>query len=36
MKNKTKKILDCILWMLGIIALALLTWGIIQSFVGNG
>jgi len=31
MKKKTKKILDSILWVLGIIALALLIWGIIKT-----
>jgi len=33
MKNKTRKILDGILWILGIIAIALLVYGIIKTLI---
>jgi len=33
MKKRTKKKLDLILWILGLIAMALLVWGIISSLI---
>jgi len=33
MKKKTKKKLDLVLWILGLIAMALLVWGIISSLI---
>jgi len=33
MKKRTKKKLDLILWVLGLIAMALLVWGIISSLI---
>ena len=36
MKKQTKKILDSILWILGIIAITLLIWGIIKILFNGG
>lgn len=33
MKDKTKQKLDAVLWILGIIALGLLVYGIIKTFI---
>jgi len=33
MKKKTKKLLDSILWILGLIAMGLLIYGIIKVFI---
>ncbi len=33
MKKKTKKKLDLILWVLGLIAMALLVWGIVDILI---
>ncbi len=33
MKKKTKQMLDIILWVLGLIAMGLLIYGIIRTFI---
>jgi len=33
-KNKTKNILNWVLWILGLIAVAILVYGIIQNITG--
>jgi len=35
-KKKTKKILDVILWILGLIAIGILLYGIVKILIGNG
>ncbi len=34
MKKKTRRVIDAILWILGLMAMALLVLGIIKIFIG--
>ncbi len=35
-KKKTQKVLDIILWLLGLTAVGILLYGIIKILIGNG